>query len=135
MEKHALDVQAMQCAVEERMNQAQHSLEARTKMAKHHKTTDGSEEEHELSSAFEMLHTQDKTNGIGDSQVKCKTIDFNRVETGSGLMDTAVSSKSCGKLEETKTVITEVENLWSRIVSLADKIGVDRQKILLVKNI
>lgn len=140
MEKCALDVQAMQCALENRMNQAQHFLEpveVRTEMASHYQESYNSEEEHELSSAFEMLHTQDKTNDIGDLTVKCKTIE-KKVETRHDLMDTvlpAVFSHSSDTLDATKTVMTEVEHLWSRVVSLADKVGIDRCKILLVKDV
>lgn len=139
MEKCALDVQAMQCALENRMNQAQHfvdPVEVKTEMAGHYKEPNNSGKEHELSSAFEMLHTQDKTNDIGDFTVKCKTIE--KVETRHDLMDTvlpAVLSHHSETLDTTKTVIAEVEHLWSRIVSLADKIGIDRHKILLVKDI
>ncbi|KAL9968452.1 hypothetical protein ACROYT_G026829 [Oculina patagonica] len=141
MEKHALDIQAMQCALESRMNQTQHSLEpleVKTEPVNHHKALTSSDE-HKLSSAFEMLHIQDKTKDTRDLTVKCKTTE-KKVETRSDLMDTAMpalTSHSGGTLEATRTVpvITELENLWSRIVSVADKIGLSSQKILLVKNI
>ena len=140
MEKHSLDKQAMQDALENRMNQAQHSLELRTESFKHRKAaiSTNTEEEHELSSAFERLHTQDTQKSVGDLGVTYKTIQ-DRVETRSDLTDTTldpvVSIYSSGSLEASETVLSEVETLWSWIVSLAEKIGVDRQKILPVKTI
>ena len=140
MEKHTLDVQAMQDALENKVNQAQH-LELRTETLKqHHKVaiSTNKEEENELSSAFERLRTQGRTEGVGDLGVTYKTIE-DRVETRSDLMDTALpvipSYSSSGSLEVSETELSEVETLWSRIVSLAEKIGVNGQKILLVKTI
>jgi len=140
MEKHSLDTNHMQDALENKMNQAQHSLELRTEALKHHKvaisTNNG--EENELSSAFERLHTQGRPEGVGDLGVEYETVE-DRVETGSDFMDTAlpaVSSYSTSvSLEASETELSEVETLWSRIVSLAEKIGVNGQKILPVKTI
>lgn len=142
MEKHSLDTQTMQNALENRMNQSHHSfesLELRTESFKDHKATNSTntEEENELSSAFEMLHTQDRPNDVGELGVKYETIE-NSVETRNDLMDTALpaaSSYSNGSLEASETVFRKVDTLWSRIVSLAEKIGVNRQKILIVKTI
>jgi len=140
MEKHSLNVQAMQDAMENKMNQDQH-LEVRTEALKqYHKvaiSTD-KEEENELSSAFERLHTQGRTEGVGDLGVTYETIE-DRVETRSDLMDTALpvisSHSTSGSLKASETELSEVETLWSRIVSLAEKIGVNGQKILSVKTI
>lgn len=132
MEKHTLDAQAMQDALENKMNQAQRSLELRTESFKQHKAafSNNTEEDNKLSSAFQMLHTQDRQEGIGDFRVQSeKTKD--RVETRSDLSSYSTS----GSLEVSETVLSEVETLWSRIVSLAEKIGFNEQKLLSVKNI
>lgn len=132
MEKHTLDAQAMQDALENKMNQTQRSLELRTESFKQHKAafSNNTEEDNKLSSAFQMLHTQDRQEGIGDFRVQSeKTKD--RVETRSDLSSYSTS----GSLEVSETVLSEVETLWSRIVSLAEKIGFNEQKLLSVKNI
>lgn len=139
MEKHSLDTQAMQNALENRTNQAQHSLEQRTESFKHHKAaiSSNSEVDSELSSAFERLHTQGRQEDIGDLEVTYETIE-DRLETRSDLMDTAlpeVASYSGGSLEASETVLSEVERLWTKIVSLAEKVGFNGQKILPVKTI
>lgn len=140
MEKHTLDAQAMQDALENKMNQAQRSLELRTESFKQHKAafSNNTEEDNKLSSAFQMLHTQDRQEGIGDFRVQSeKTKD--RVETRSDLINTALpvvsSYSTSGSLEVSETVLSEVETLWSRIFSLAEKIGFNEQKLLSVKNI
>lgn len=140
MEKHTLDAQAMQDALENKMNQAQRSLELRTESFKQHKAafSNNTEEDNKLSSAFQMLHTQDRQEGIGDFRVQSeKTKD--RAETRSDLINTALpvvsSYSTSGSLEVSETVLSEVETLWSRIVSLAEKIGFNEQKLLSVKNI
>ena len=139
MEKHSLDTQAMQNALENRMNQAQRSLEQRTESFKRDKAaiSSNTEVDSELSSAFERLHTQGRQKDVGNLGVTYETIE-DKLETRSDLMDTAlpvVSSYSSGSLEASDTVPSEVESLWTRIVSLAEKVGIDGQKILSVKTI
>ena len=137
MEKHALDAQAMQYTLENRMNQGQYSLEPLD--VNHPKRTNSSntEEEQELSSVFETLHTQDRDNGTGDLRVKCETVE-DGVEARRDVMDMAMPSTSsnCNSpLEASKTELNEMEKLWSRTISLADRIGLNKQKILLVKHL
>lgn len=143
MEKHTLDAQAMQDALENKMNQhslARNSLELRAESFKHQKAamSNNTEEGNELSSAFQMLHTQDRQKGVGNLGVQSETIE-DRVETKSDLINTALpvvsSHSTSGSLEVSETVLSEVETLWPRIVSLAEKIGVNGQKILSVKTI
>lgn len=138
MEKHTLDAQAMQDALENKVNQL--SLELRAESFKHQKAamSNNTEEGNELSSAFQMLHTQDRQKGVGNLGVQSETIE-DRVETKSDLINTALpvvsSHSTSGSLEVSETVLSEVETLWPRIVSLAEKIGVNGQKILSVKTI
>ena len=140
MEKRTLDAQVMRDALANRTNQAQHSLEPRTESFKHHKAAiiTNNEEENELSSAFERLHTQGRLNGVEDLGVEYDTIE-DRVETKRNLMDTALpvvpSYSTSGSSEASETEPSELETLWSRIVSLAEKVGVNGQKILSVKTI
>ena len=140
MEKHSLDAQAMQDALENKMNQAQHSLELRTESFKYRKAaiSNNSEEDNKLSSAFQMLHTEDRQKGIGELGVHSETTE-DRVETKGDLINTAVpvisSYSTHGSLEVSETVLSEVETLWPHVVSLAEKIGVNGQKILSVKTI
>jgi len=138
MEKHSLDTQAMQNALENRTNEAQHSLEQRTESFKDDKAaiSSNTEVDSELSSAFERLRTQGTQKDVGDLGVTYETIE-NRLETRSDLMDTAlpaVSSYSSGTLVS-DTVLSEVESLWTKVVSLAEKVGFNGQKILPVKTI
>lgn len=138
MEKHTLEAQAMQDALENKMSQ--HSLELRTETFKQHKVaiSNSTEEDSELSSAFQMLHMQDKQKCAGDFRDRPETTE-DRVETKSDLMDKALpvvsSYSTSGSLEASETVLSEVETLWSRIVLLAEKIGVNGQKIHPVKTI
>ena len=138
MEKHTLDAQAMQDALENKMNQ--HSLDLRTETFKQHKVaiSNSTEEDSELSSALERLHTQDRQKCVEDLGVQSETT-RDRVETKGDLMDKALpvasSYSTSGSLKASETVLSEVETLWSRIVLLAEKIGVNGQKIRPLKTI
>ena len=138
MEKHTLEVQAMQDTLENKMNQ--HSLELRTESFKKHKMaiSNSTEDNSELSSALERLHTQDREKCVGDLGVQSETTE-DRGETKSDLVNTAppvvFSYSTSDSFKASETVLDEVEILWSRIVLLAEKIGVNGQKIHLVKTI
>ncbi|XP_022803462.1 uncharacterized protein LOC111340812 isoform X1 [Stylophora pistillata] len=145
MEKEALSAQTMQDPILDQMNpQGQCSLkssETGGASLTHHKvgTMNRTVNEHELLAAFEMLGTQDGiTNGIiKDLRSRCKQ---SKDSEGEGCsQDSVMPEKSfnCNQplVETSKIKRNDMEHLWTKIVSLADRIGVNKQKTLDLKNI
>ena len=130
MDKSALDAQAMQHASLEPSEVQSDSLTHQKAITK-----DNAVSERELLAAFEMLDTQDRTtNDMGDLRSKCERSKDN-VETRSCSMETVKPETSQSVMEASNTIHNNMEHLWSRIVLLADRIGINRKKILEVKNI
>lgn len=153
MERNGLHIQTMQHTMETRKNQTSRHLEtceARNgpnsyqRASGRNSTREEQVDGNELTSAFEMLHTRDTVNGVGDDElngmgdlhVDSETV-VERKETSRGdFLDTAVHDvpdECSGSLELPKTVTDDLEIVWFRTICLAEKLGLGRQKILLVK--
>lgn len=136
IERNVLEVQNMQQTFKNRINQSVGYFKG---SAAQPSVGNKTEEQHidgnELSSAFEMLHTADTANGVENLEVETDR-EQQRISTGitlQGLAMDVVSDESCGPLETTETTPRDLEVLWSRTFSLADKIGINRQKIIFLK--
>ena len=148
MDKNALNPQTLQHTLERKLlNQNSSRLqppEVRNEpkdyqvTSKRNYNTERQVDGNELASAFEMLQTQDTTNGVEDLEVDSEEIEVRTDTRGGSILDTvmhAVSDDECSaSLESHKTVPKDLENLWSRTSSLAEEIGISSQKILFVKN-
>ena len=136
IERNALEVQNMQQAFENRINQTVGYCKGSTAPPSvGNKTEERHFDGDELSSAFEMLQTADKANAVEHLGVETDR-EQQRVKTGitfQGLATDVVSDESCGPSETTETMPRDLEVLWSRTFSLADKIGINRQKIIFLK--
>ena len=142
MEGNVLDTQTLQHTLENRMNRTfsysnssepQNDLKGNVTLRKRNNTKEQKVDGNELSLAFEMLHTRDTADGV--LEVKPERVE-GRIETECSLQDTTmdvVCDEHSIPLELPKTVTDDLEMLWSRTLSLADKIGVNREKILFVK--
>lgn len=145
MEKEALSTQTMQDAILDQMNpQDQCSLKSSEiggASLTHHKveTMDRTVNEHELLAAFEKLGTQDgNTNGIIEDLRSRR--EQSKDSEGEGCSQDSVmpeKSLNCNQPlgETSKIKCNDMEHLWTKIVSLADRIGVNKQKTLDLKNI
>ena len=136
IERNVLEVQNMQQTFKNRINQSVGYFKG---SASQPSVGNKTEEQHidgnELISAFEMLHTADTANGVENLEVETDR-EQPRISTGitlQGLAMDVVSDESCGPLETTETMPRDLEVLWSRTFSLADKIGINRQKIIFLK--
>lgn len=147
MERNALNPHAMQHTLENKLlnqnSSCQQSSEVRNEpnddqiVSKRNYTRKRQVDSNELASAFEMLHTQDITNGVRDVEVDSEEIEVRTDTRGGSMLDTvmhAASDERTASLESPKTVTKDLESLWSRTSSLAEEIGISSQKILLVKN-
>ena len=136
IERNALEVQNMQQAFENRINQTVgYSKGSAAPPSVGNKTEEQYIDGNELSSAFEMLHTADTANGVENVGVETDK-EQQRINTGitfQGLAMDVVSDESCRPLETTETMPRDLEVLWSRTFSLADKIGINRRKIIFLK--
>ena len=136
IERNALEVQNMQQAFENRINQTVGYFKgSAAQVSVGNKTEERHIDGNELSSAFEMLHAADTANGVENVGVETDR-EQQRINTGitfQGLAMDVVSDESCGPLETTETMPRDLEVLWSRTFSLADKIGINRQKIIFLK--
>lgn len=144
MENKALSTQNMKDAIQDQINpQDQCSLEKSENggaSLTHHKvvTKGRTVNEHELLVAFEMLDTQDgSTNGIDDLRSRCEQSE--NVVGKRCSKDPALPEKffNCSQtpVETFKIKCNDMEHLWTMIVSLADRLGINKQKILAMKNI
>ena len=147
MEGNALNPHTMQHSLENKLlnqnSSCLQSSEARNKpndyqiVSERNYTKERQVDSNELASAFEMLHTQDTTNGVQDLEVDSEEIGVRTDTRGGSVLDTdmhAASDECSASLESPKSVTKDLENLWSRMSSLAEEIGISSQKILLVKN-
>ena len=147
MERNALNPHTMQHTLENKLlnqnSSCLQSSEVRNEpndyqiVSKRNYTRERQVDSNELASAFEMLHTQDTTNGVQDLEVDSEEIEVRTDTRGGSMLDTvmhAASDECSASLESPKTLTKDLENLWSRTSSLAEEIGISSQKILLVKN-
>lgn len=144
-ERNSLGSEAMQQTLKHKLNQTAYSqpFEVRCKLNDYQRamergfTKDRQADGNDLASVFELLHTQDTCNGIREFEVHSQTLEH-RIQTSGGIvLDTVMHEESDERkdsLELFETLSEDLEKLWSKTFSLAEKIGIGSQKMLLVKN-
>ena len=142
LQKELLNVHTMLHYLESNPSWVQHSLKVVSELFKPNLQFDGTPgttaynyrfkedfggNEMEMCQAFEMLHTNEKSSeewkGETETRKKkeskydsCRVVTLNDNSTGEAITD-------------------HLEKMWTRILSLAEKVGMNRQKVIMLKSL